>query len=347
MRKEQLQPETTLLELPEVTENLQQIESEQTRIELNKSDKFIRVGNNYFMQITKVDKYGNITTTYNSIARQTLIDDYGKSFLQQVKKYYAFCNVPDNLNTKMEIAGNRNLYESLQHRPAAGNWPTIEKFMHHIFGSQYEFGLDYFQILYLNPCQLLPVLCLVSFENSTGKTTTGNFLIMIFGANACMIGSKELTTDFNASFAYKLAIVVDESKIEKKDMERVKMMATAQTIQLRKMHTDHQPIDFFGKFILLSNNERNFINASENDQRFWIRKLSPVEFDPTFESRLKSEIPAFLYFLQFRQLSTPKASRMHFAPELLETNELKAVRQESKGWIVKEIKEGRDRKSVV
>ncbi len=300
---------------------------------------YIRVGNTYLKQISKVNKFGSQSTTYITIARQTLIDDFGKSFLQQVKKYDAFCNVPDNLNLKTGIAGNRNLYEPLQHRPAPGDWPTIKKFMLHIFGSQFEIGLDYLQILYLNPCQLLPVLCLVSKENSTGKTTFANFLILIFGANACMIGSKELTTEFNASFAYKLAIVVDESKIEKKDMERVKMMATAQTIQLRRMHTDHQSIEFFGKFILLSNNEKDFINASDNDQRFWVRKLDPVKFDPTFEGLLKSEIPAFLHFLQLRQLSTPKASRMHFEPGLLETEELKAVKAESKSWLFKELKE--------
>lgn len=304
-----------------------------------KPDEYIRVGNNYYKQITKVDKHGNQSTIYSTIARITLIDDFGKSFLTTVKKYDAFCNVPENLNLKVEIAGNRNMYESLQHRPAPGEWVTIEQFIYHVFGSQYEIALDYFQILFLTPCQLLPVLCLVSKENSTGKTTFGNFLIMIFGANACMIGSSELTTQFNASFAFKLAIVVDESKIAKDDMDKIKMFATASTIQLRRMHTDHQSIDFFGKFILLSNNERDFISASENDQRFWVRKLAPVAFDPNFESRLKSEIPAFLYFLQFRQLSTPKASRMHFAPELLGTEELKAVRQESKSWLYKELVE--------
>lgn len=340
MEKDQHSHSTSLLTKVKDNENLLHIKPEQTGINPEKCNKFIRVGNTYLKLITKLDKFGNTSTVLSTIARQTLIDDNGKSFLKQVKKYDAFCNVPNNLNLKVEIAGNRNLYEPLQHRQNPGEWVTIEKFIHHIFGNQYEIGLDYLQILYLNPCQLLPVLCLVSVENCTGKTTFGNFFIMIFGANACMIGSKELTSDFNASFATKLVITVDESRIARGDMDRIKMMATASTIHLRRMHTDHQSIDFFGKIILLSNNERDFINASENDQRFWIRKLAPVTFDPTFESRLKSEIPAFLHFLQFRQLSTPKASRMHFAPELLETDELKAVRQESKGWIVKEIKEG-------
>jgi hypothetical protein len=316
------------------------LQTEKTRLtapKMAKTNEYIRVGNTYLKKITKVDKNGNQWSTYITIARQTLIDDFGKNFLSEVKKYDAFCNVPDNLNLKVEIANNRNLYEQLQTKPAPGQWPTIEKFIHHIFGDQYELGLDYLQILYLKPCQLLPVLCLVSIENSTGKTTFGNFLMMIFGANACMIGSSEFSSQFNASFAFKLAIVVDESKIAKSDMDKIKMLATASTIQLRRMHTDHQSIDFFGKFILLSNNEKNFINASENDQRFWVRKLAPVKFDPTFESNLKNEIPAFLYSLQHRQLSTPKASRMHFSPELLVTDELKAVKKESRSWLSKEI----------
>jgi hypothetical protein len=304
-----------------------------------KNDVYIRVGNSYYKQITKVDKHGSQSTILSPIARQTVIDDNGKGFLKEVKKFDAFCNVPNNMHLKTEIANNRNLYEQLQHIPSPGKWPTIEKFLHHVFGDQYQLGLDYFQILYLDPCQLLPVICLVSIENNTGKTTFGTFLIMIFGGNACLIGNSELTSQFNALFASKLAIIVDESKIERGYMERLKMMATASTIQLRRMHTDHQSVDFFGKFILLSNSERDFINAAESDVRFWVRKLSPVAYDPTFEGNLKAEIPYFLHFLQNRKLSTPKASRMHFAPELIETDELKAVKKESKSWLCKEIVE--------
>jgi len=41
----------------------------------------------------------------------------------------------------------------------------------HIFGDQIELGLDYLQLLYQKPVQILPIVCLVSKERSTGKTT--------------------------------------------------------------------------------------------------------------------------------------------------------------------------------
>ena len=48
--------------------------------------------------------------------------------------------------------------------------------MLHIFGDQYELGLDYLQILYTMPQQKLPILLLVSEERNTGKSTILNFL---------------------------------------------------------------------------------------------------------------------------------------------------------------------------
>jgi hypothetical protein len=142
---------------------------------------------------------------------------------------------------------------------------------------------------------------------------------------------------FNGSYALKLVIVVDESRIEKKDMDKVRAMSTAQTIQLRRMYQDHQAIDFFGKFVLLSNIEREFAYLNDHDIRFWIRKLKPVNFDPDFEEKLKSEIPAFLHFLFSQKLSTTKQSRMWFTPEQLATDELRNVKIESRSWLCKEV----------
>lgn len=61
-----------------------------------------------------------------------------------------------------------------------GFFRDIEKLMHHIFEEQYELGLDYMQLLYMQPTQKLPILLLVSEERNTGKTTFPNFLKSIF-----------------------------------------------------------------------------------------------------------------------------------------------------------------------
>ena len=39
-----------------------------------------------------------------------------------------------------------------------------------------ELGLDYVQLLYQQPTQILPILCLVSKKNETGKTTFAKWL---------------------------------------------------------------------------------------------------------------------------------------------------------------------------
>ena len=47
--------------------------------------------------------------------------------------------------------------------------------------------------------------------------------------------------------------------------------------------------------------------------------------DTDFLQKLKAEIPAFLHFLQYRQLSTEKESRMWFNPTLLHTEALQKI----------------------
>ncbi|MBI9057774.1 MAG: hypothetical protein JEZ01_08360 [Labilibaculum sp.] len=300
----------------------------------------IRIGSVYNKQVYKVDKFGNLSSSLVQTTRQTIIDDHGKDAIYKVKKYDGYCNVPDNLNVRTEIGGNYNLYQKLNHTPIKGAFKTISTLLKHIFGDQLEIGLDYLQLLYTNPTQILPVLCLVSAENSTGKTTFANLLSMIFGSNTVVLGKGELETQFNGVYASKLCIVFDESKVEPKYMDKLKSLATAQTIQLRLMRTDHQAIDFFGKIILLSNHTKDFISATKHDIRFWVRSLKPLDsFDPDFDNKLKNEIPAFLYYLQNRKLSTTKQSRMWFTPDQIATKDLLEVQKNSKSWLCKEIEE--------
>ena len=56
------------------------------------------------------------------------------------------------------------------------------------------------------------------------------------------------------------------------------------------------------------------------------RKIEKLQSDDTdFLKKLKEEIPAFLFFLQHRTLSTQKESRMWFNPKLTETPALKRI----------------------
>jgi len=60
---------------------------------------------------------------------------------------------------------------------------------------------------------------------------------------------------------------------------------------------DTTEIDYFGKLIMCSNNENNFIQLEKSDIRFFVVKVKPFEKeDPDFFEKLVKEIPFFLHF---------------------------------------------------
>lgn len=77
---------------------------------------------------------------------------------------------------------------------------------------------------------------------------------------------------------------------------------------------------------MCSNNEYLPVIIDAGETRYWVRKIDRLQSDDTnFLQKLKAEIPAFLYHLQHRQLSTEKKSRMWFAPSLLHTEALQRI----------------------
>ncbi len=79
----------------------------------------------------------------------------------------------------------------IDHEPVEGDFPDIESILQHVFGEQYQLGLDYMQLLYTQPTQKLPILLLVSSERNTGKTTFLNFLKHIFQDNVTFNTNEE------------------------------------------------------------------------------------------------------------------------------------------------------------
>jgi len=224
-------------------------------------------------------------------------------------------------------------------RAAEGDWSTTKFFLEHIFGEHYEYGLDYIQILYQHPTQILPIFCLVSRENKTGKTTFLDFLKLIFGENACKVGNAELSNEFNSFTATRLVVGVDETFLEKKTtIEKIKMLSTSNRIAMQRKGVDHEEMWHFAKYILVSNNEDNFIYASDEDVRYWVRKIPVIKKEiPDMLNILHEEVPAFLYMLNNRKISVPKTGRAWFDPALLETDALKRLRVASKSTAEKEI----------
>ena len=262
----------------------------------------------------------------------TIRQDYGKSHTPPIKKYDGFCTVPSHTDYHKEIDGFYNLYEPITHVPVEGEFPDIIKLMRHIFGEQFELGLDYMQLLYRQPTQKLPILLLVSEERNTGKTTFLNFLKAVFQDNTTFNTNEDFRSQFNADWAGKLLIVVDEVLLcRREDSERLKNLSTAQTYKVEAKGKDRQEVNFFAKFVLCSNNELFPVIIDMGETRYWVRKVMRLDSDDTnFLQKLKEQIPAFLYYLQHRPLSTTKESRMWFNPALIRTEALERIMQSNR-----------------
>ena len=292
-------------------------------------EEYIRVGTSLYKLAHQ--PLANGTTVLRRIPWSfgTIRQDYGKSHTPPIKKYDGFCTVPSHTDYHKEIDGFYNLYEPITHVPVEGEFPDIIKLMHHIFGEQFELGLDYMQLLYRQPTQKLPILLLVSEERNTGKTTFLNFLKAVFQDNTTFNTNEDFRSQFNSDWAGKLLIVVDEVLLcRREDSERLKNLSTAQTYKVEAKGKDRQEVNFFAKFVLCSNNELFPVIIDVGETRYWVRKVMRLDSDDTnFLQKLKEQIPAFLYYLQHRPLSTTKESRMWFDPALIRTEALERIMQ--------------------
>jgi hypothetical protein len=275
--------------------------------------------------------------------KQTIIDDFGKEVLNKIKKYDGFCFIPAHNNFEKIINGFYNKYEPISYQiNTEGSWYKIENLLKHIFGEQYDLGLDYLTILWKYPTQVLPILCLVSDEKDTGKTTMLNLLKAIFEGNMTLNTNDDFRSRFNSDWAGKLIIAIDEVLLDKKeDSERIKNLSTAKYYKAEAKGKDREEVEFYGKFVLCSNNEENFIKIDANEIRYWVRKIPTLgsNKDPNLLTELTKEVPAFACFLNTREIKTKKASRMWFTKEQIHTKALDILIFGNRTSIEKELDE--------
>jgi len=303
------------------------------------AQNYFRVGNDYYERFKRPNKLNDLEDVISPRLKSTITDDFGKHFLKFTAKYKDFVNVPDHTNYQRVIHNCYNSYAPFNHIPEDGKYNKTLDFLNHIFEEQLELGLDYIQLLYQQPTQKLPILCLVSKENATGKSTFAKWLQRMFSQNVTIIGNAEISNDFNAHLASKLVIAIDESFIEKKTIiEKIKNLATADSMPMNRKGKDIVEIDFFGKIILLSNNVDNFISATDEDIRYWVREIKKPKKEVTnLLEDMHNEIPAFLDYLEKRKMHTENKSRAWFCPTLLKTEAFKRVVEASKPSIVRQL----------
>jgi len=292
-------------------------------------EKFIRVGTVLYKLVRRPLISGDSVDEKIPWSYEVLRQDYGKNNLPEIEKYDGFCIIPNHIDYKQVHGTYLNQYEPINYEPCVGEFSHIITFLEHIFEEHIELGYDYLQILYTQPTQMLPIMLLVSNERGTGKTTFLRFLKMLFGKNATFNTNDDFKSQFNADWANRLLVLVDELLLDKmEDTEKIKNLATAGDYKIEAKGKDRREIEFFAKFVLCSNNEKNPIIIPKEEIRFWVRKISTIEKDNiSLREQMAKEIPHFLHFLLNRKLSTRNESRMWFNPVLLQTKALTKIKK--------------------
>ena len=304
-------------------------------------DRFERIGTTYYKIVRQPNAAGQLIERSIPWTIEAIRQDYGKDFLANVPKYDGFCCVPSHLDYQPVVGSFKNKYSPLSHIPAEGEWPCIESLVRHIFGEQYDLGLDYLQILYTMPLQKLPILLLVSEERNTGKSTFLNFLKLLFEANVTFNTNENFRSQFNDDWNGKLVIVVDEVLLNKReDSERLKNLSTTRNYKMEAKGRDREEVSFFAKFVLCSNNEYIPVVIDPGETRYWVRKIPKLTTDDTtFLEKIRYEIPAFLHTLTYRQLSTAEESRMWFDPAMIDTDALQKIIRANRNRVELELAE--------
>lgn len=253
------------------------------------AENYFRVGDTYYQYVEIPDHWSRIVRTFERREKKTIQDDNGGEIFKHIRKYTAFCNVPSHTDYKQVIHNCYNLYHPFEWEAEEGSCENTLKFVKHIFGGdkilldvndpgsaieRWELGLDYLQLLFQKPQQILPILCLISKERQTGKTTFADWLKEIYRENMAIVGNADLKGDFNAHWLSKSIIVIDETKVDKDIVnDKLKSLSTAKSAIWNGKGKDHKSIPIFLKIILNSNREDDFIRIDEDEIRFWVIKV--------------------------------------------------------------------------
>ena len=312
---------------------------------MNAELPYLRVGDSYY-KITHVrDRYDVLREQIKAFKKEEIKTDHGPAIMPLIPKFDDFCIVPDNMNYSEVVDNCYNLYHPFSHKPWTEDRIIRDTdikvsmgLMRHIFGEQLEMGIKYLKLLYENPKQALPILCLVSRERQTGKTTFLNWMNIMFGQNYCQINPEDLGSQFNSAYATKNVIALDETVIDKSHaVEKLKSIATAKTISVNQKFVANYSVPFFGKVIICTNKEHDFMRIDEEEIRFWIRKVPQISsINTNIENDLTNEVPAFLRYLINQPAVDTKRSRMVFTAEELHNESLIKIKAESQSQLRKD-----------
>jgi hypothetical protein len=246
----------------------------------------------------------------------------------------------------------KNLYNNVSWEEQEGTFEATLKIIKHIFGQgqllykgtsidEWELGLDYLQLLWSNPTQKLPILACVSKERNTGKSTLFDYMRVLFQQNAKQIREQDFMSEFSSYMATSLLLVAEEFTLKNMPLlQKLKNMVTSPKMPYRAMHKNTTEVDSFIHVGITSNSLEDFTCLDDDEVRFWVREIPVLQkgtLDLDILKKAVDEIPAFIYFLNRRKMTTQRDSRAWFDFQLIKTEALQKVLALSKSEIQKEI----------
>ena len=318
-------------------------------LEHPESGLYIRVGTTYFKSVWRPTQLGDEIHALEPWLKSEIKEDYKHipGFMGQIKRYDTGCNIPCNIPQEFQQTFKSekghgqayNWYHPPHIHPEEGGWEDIEMYLKHVFEGttlesgedQYIMALDYLSLLFKRPWQKLPILVLASKTQETGKSTFLNLLSNIYGNNMVTIGNDDITDPYNAHWASRLIVGIQEGLIERKRIaEKIKDITDSRTIAIHAKFANKDRIDCHVHWIITTNNVFNFMPLSPEDRRVWLVSVPKIKKkDPELEDRMVKQIPGFLHFLMNREIVHPRQSGLWFPPSLYDTPILREAKAQS------------------
>lgn len=328
------------------------------------AEKFMRIGPDWVKVISTVNKHGEPEEELVPWKISEIQRDYAKrypDFIDTITRYDGFCNEPNwNGQYQQSVLNCYNVCRPLKWKPTEGSIANTIGFIKHLFGGQgkiilddkgrfekeeafqgdqFTVALDWLTILLKHPKHMLPVPCLVSPENGTGKSTFLKWLQMLFGDNMCILGNAQFQMKFNGHYATKFVISIDEGFLEvdkKAEKERLKQLVTADSIYLELKGMNVRKIPYYAKIIICSNDADRLMKIEEGESRWFVVRVPVIpkeNRDPDLENKMKAEAEAWLYFLQHRPIFHKRVDRLWFSPDDFITEQFKIIVEATKNRV--------------
>jgi hypothetical protein len=328
------------------------------------AEKFMRIGPDWVKVISTINKHGEPEEELVPWKISEIQRDYAKrypDFIDTITRYDGFCNEPNwNGQYQQSVLNCYNVCRPLKWKPTEGSIANTIGLIKHLFGGQgkiilddqgrfereeafqgdqFTVALDWLTILLKHPKHMLPVPCLVSPENGTGKTTFLKWLQMLFGDNMCILGNAQFQMKFNGHYATKFVISIDEGFLEvdkKAEKERLKQLVTADSIYLELKGMNVRKIPYYAKIIICSNDADRLMKIEEGESRWFVVRVPVIpkeNRDPDLENKMKAEAEAWLYFLQYRPIFHKRVDRLWFSPDDFITEQFKIIVEATKNRV--------------